>query len=302
VETQRTSTQTLATTISSRVARFALGGRGPNLQTAALGGLGTTGVSTGDGATMPMGAWGALSRAIIDDDSAATGSDTDAWTGMIGGDVTLDSGALVGAAISYEDTETWIDVADGSSDGSGWMLTPYAAMSYLDGALVVDALVGYGQFDTDVKRLVHTAAPVSGAYDRERYIAGANATYQALANDVLFAAKAGYLYAYENGDSYTDSSGFVYGDQDSRVGTLRLEGMASWMVGIVEPYASVAYLHDLQRTKVPGADNDRSAIEARAGATVYATDSLSGGLEYSEEFGRAQTENRSFTLNLRATF
>lgn len=300
-ETQRATTQKTMSLISARVAQFASGGRGGLAQTAALSGGTTSGVSTGDMANSPIGAWGAVSRAWLDNDSTTTPFSTDAWTGLAGADIQID-GLLIGATLSYEDSESRLDLTDGKHNTNGWMITPYAAKAYLNGALVIDAMVGFGQLSTDVRRNISTAAPISGGFDSNRYMAATNVTYQTLADTTLLSIKGGYLYAYEDGEGYTDSSNTTVGDQNSRLGTLRLEGLASWMIGSVEPYVAAALLYDVHHSKVTNGSNDRTAVEARAGATFYASDSLSGGLEYSEEFSRRDMDSRALTLNVRTTF
>jgi outer membrane autotransporter protein len=301
IETQRASTQTLVNTISRRVGQFAtaaLGGRSGLPQLAALG---TTGVSTGDAGGPPLGVWGALSRTHLDGDSAAAPFDTKSWTGMAGADVQIGN-TLVGVTMSLEDTEAELDLPVAINDTDGWMATPYIAQAYLGGALVVDAMIGYGQFDTDVER-ARGAAPITGEYESKRYLAAANVTYQGLVGDAgLVAGKLGYAYAYESGDGYTDTANVTYGDPDSRVGTVRTEIMGSYLFDVFEPFAAVSYLYDVQRSKVAGTTGDRSGVEGRVGATLYMNDVLTGGVEYAQEFSRSDLDSRSLTINLRAAF
>jgi len=324
----RYQTRQTGTLIARRVSRFlsggsALGGVRPPPQVASLvaGDLGALRLSENsvaidfvdvvlgatDGEAGPLtglGLWANGAVTWIDDSSPGAGFDALLGTAIVGADYRFGDNTLVGLTVSYENSDVEVGFLDGEADTQGIMVTAYGAHTMLDRALVFDALVGMGWSETDNER---NNGAITGSYDSDRWMVGANATYNLPWEQWLFSGRLGYLFVSENGDAYTESTGAQVPGQEIDLGTLSVEGQAAYLFDFnLEPYLAVAWTQDLQSRTRGGVDanagtDDRGAMTGRIGTNYY-HGPLSAGVEVSHEFFRDDNDTTAANLNIRYQF
>jgi outer membrane autotransporter protein len=122
----------------------------------------------------------------------------------------------------------------------------------------------------------------------------------------------GFLFAWEQQDSFRESDGTFNDDTTTRLGQLRFGGRASYYsepAGIgLETFLSGTFNYDAIRTeravligRAPPS-NDRTDIVLTFGLNADFTDALSANIEFSNTFARQDFSNQTLLVGLKYVF
>jgi len=127
--------------------------------------------------------------------------------------------------------------------------------------------------------------------------------------DAALYAGVGVLWGRSHRLAYTPSDDMRVGSRRDDIGTASVVVQPSYLIAVdadegvfVEPYLSVDYGYDFERTKVDGGTNDRDAVRIGGGANLYAGDAVSGAVEATRMFGRENEEETNVRATLRVDF
>ena len=195
------------------------------------------------------------------------GYDADSWGLVLGSDVELNSGHVLGAAYSYINNDS--DSRLSSSDTDYHMLTGY--WGYAHGNLLMDAQVYYGKGNTDASRQALNNTTASASYDSSLYGVRAAAGYQFdLGNETSFVPTLSLEHSRLSVDGYTETgsaNNLIVGKQKSDRLELGLTGELSrtYQVNqnLVTPRVTLGAFHDFEA--------DRQSINAAFAVAPSAT-------------------------------
>lgn len=263
---------------------------------------GVVGIASGDGA-MTRSLWSSYSHNWVSNDWAAAKSRGDIDTGMVGGDLRVTENFLLGFAMNYQNTSLTTNFNDGWSDSNMFSLMPYAAVSFLDGAVVWDIMGGYGFGGYDVRRNRSTLE-TSGNFDADRVLFSTNINGFHRLDQLNLSAKLGFLWTNEGTSAYTDSLGVRFDGQASKVGEVSLGGRAGYALGDFEPYVGLTYHYDVDiKPLKAGVDTlSRNDIETAVGLNWNYSERLIAGLEVTKIFLRTKEDNIGVAASLRFLF
>ncbi len=309
------ATQT-AGIISNRVAQ-AIGGTDGSFHVAANGFSASTGKAAGDGSD-DVGVWVSGSWTGAEDDNDDTAFDGTTRTGMAGIDYRVSDMTLIGLSAGYEKSD--FDTAyngfggvDGSLEGSGWTVAPYAAFDM--GSMTTTLSVGYSMIDYDTVRYdPNTGNTITGSTDANRYFvnAGVGGSHD-LAEHVRLRTNASVFYVSENKDDFTEDesngSTIAQDGETTHLGRAALDFRLGYMFEGIEPYALAGVEYDFSKSDVPlaagqtesGTEDDFGA-KFGGGVVLNLGDNVTGGLEaYTSQF-RSDYDEVTGTATLRVRF
>ncbi|MEA1938194.1 MAG: autotransporter outer membrane beta-barrel domain-containing protein [Pseudomonadota bacterium] len=259
-----------------------------------------TGLSAGDDMDTPWGSWATVSWTDMNNTLSSTKFDGNMYNLVAGIDMTHED-IVLGAALSYENSDIDTKFNDGKSENDGYMATLYGAWIVND-KWVIDSFIGYGLSDNDVDN-----GTATGSYDSTRRMYGINANYYHFIDKWSLNGTIGYLWAKEVSDSHTLSDATTVSSQDTHLGEARLGGRVGYTADQYEPFLSLAILHDNIATHEEASTgaqpaNDPNELEAVIGVNAYLEDDMEAGLEVSHGFFRDDVRNTTVLFNFRANF
>ncbi|MEI8395707.1 MAG: autotransporter outer membrane beta-barrel domain-containing protein [Rhodospirillaceae bacterium] len=273
-------------------------------QSTAGAALVTSGYSAGD-ETLSRAAWVSYNHSWVRSDWDEIKSSSTIHTGVFGADMKLDDRFLVGLSGVVLSTGSNNSFNDGFADGKGYAIVPYGALSLLDGTVVIEAMTGFGQGSSDVRRNV-SVFPISYKSDSDRWLASTAVTYNHALDKLSLSAKLGWMMAYEWTHGYTDSLGNAVGSQISRLGEASIGGRAAYTFDGLEPYFGVTVVYDPLLTPdgvgLSGNRLDRKEVTGTLGFNWMPDDGIIAGMEASNGFFRERQGNTTVSASLRIAF
>lgn len=287
------------TTISSAVSgrMLAMGVGGPRQKMASLN---ETGLAAA-GNAKAYNAWGNLGQADTSysgDSSAGNGDkfSSSVTNTVLGLDYGLSPNMIVGLSVAFDRGSGSQGAGATSMATSGTTYAPYFGWQ-LSKTLALDASLGWG----DGK---FTSAGTNKA-DTDRSFYAANLSYSDWKDNLQLIGKAGYLIAKED---YGTQSGTTNTSSSNTLSQFRVGGeVGYWMNGTM-PFVGLAYSTDSRSgSNAAGlTDNSKlgkSAFTATLGINFFSLSSgITGGLLYTQEFGRSNGKNDSLSANVSIRF
>lgn len=207
-----------------------------------------------EGAT---GLWAKAGWTHIDDSTKNGKWDGDLWTAMVGVDRKFHKNFVGGLGLYYSflDLDTKFNKGDGEDHAFG--LTPYVGI-IANKWLSFDVIGGWAHVEKDRTRKESTTAnterTVKGKVDSDRWFAGIFANLQHSINKWGMLLKAGYHHAEDRQDSFRENNGDRYTKQTVRLDILSAKFKLGYRASeMFEPYLSVRYTYDANRTKIKSA-------------------------------------------------
>ncbi len=279
--------------------------------------------AAGDTLGGATGLWLGYSYNDFDSDFAFNGTslayEADAHQVLGGIDRLFAERFLLGLSLGYSTTEADTVFNGGRQENDGVTVAPYAAILLTD-IFSIDATGGYTSLDYDQHRISPTdGSTTTATFDSDRWFAGANLNAALTRGAWLFGAKVGVLYTDESQDGYTESGSAASAaartlrtvrTRDIDLTQVTLGGDVAYAVGTFEPYVGVAYVNDLDRDDgtaaggLPGAftvvqPDDDDEVQINIGLRYFASDDLTGTVEYSRVEGREDFDSDTVMVNLR---
>jgi len=305
-----TQIQTQVSDISKHITG-ALGGRrffgGPRVTDNQFKMEGATGLSAGDGTTIPYGVWGSYAYSDYDNDLSSTAFDGNSHSFLGGLDFAFWENTVLGVAFGYDNGDIDTTFNLGHQDTDSYTIAPYFGALLTD-TLSLDFNVGYSRVDYDQFRtLPGTTTRVSSSPDADRWFGALNLNGVAYYDNWILGARVGALWAKSVIDSYTESNGTVVARSRARVGEGSVAGDVAYTYKNFEPFVNVSYQYDFELTKIsvttgPQPSNDRDDILMTAGVRYYDNNGISGNLEYTKRFDRDDFDEDRISITVRVDF
>jgi len=305
-----TQIQTQVSDISKHITG-ALGGRrffgGPRVSDNQFKMEGATGLSAGDGTTIPYGVWGSYSYTDFDNDLSSTAFDGNSHSFLGGLDFAFWENTVLGVAFGYDNGDIDTTFNLGHQDTDSYTIAPYFG-ALLSDTLSLDFNVGYSRVDYDQFRtLPGTTTRVSSSPNADRWFGALNLNGVTYYDNWILGARVGALWAKSVIDSYTESNGTVVAESRARVGEGIIAGDVAYTYKNFEPFMNVSYQYDFELTKVsvttgPQPSNDRDDILMTAGVRYYDNNGISGNLEYTKRFDRDDFDEDRISITVRVDF
>lgn len=272
------ATQT-AGLVLNRVSSFRAGSSAPGSQQSGAGTLKLLELGSGKNAgnsDTPIGVWINGAWTTFDGTKSGAKFDGDAFSGMIGADVTLDR-LIVGLAAGWESSSVDTKFNNGNLDGSGYTVSPYAAYR-INRIFSVDGVLGYSRLSYDENRLDPLSnAQISGNTDANRWFGSLNVVANTSHNQFNLSGKVGTFYLSENQDAFTETDGTAVAKQDLTIGTVSLGGRVGYQLDKVEPYISAQYGYDYNGAG--GTYDGKNSYGGAVGVQIDAGNGFTGNLE-----------------------
>ncbi len=272
------------------------------------------GLSAGDGApdepARPFGLWASGTWSSTEDHFPGTAFDADQWGVFAGMDTLAREWLVLGVSAGYLRTHTRTLFNQGEQDSDEFTVAPYAAV-LLSENLAVDLAGGFSRAFTDQNR----NDPLQGRrimsnVGTERWFLAGHVSWTWSAGPLTAGARAGLLWGRSREDGFAESDGSRVPARVTRLGQIRAGGELSWTLdrprGSFEPFASLTFEHDYERTHLvfaPGLvspETDRSGGVLGLGVRYYGPGGLSASLEWSRLFERNDLDQSSLSLLIRA--
>ena len=268
---------------------------------------GATGLSAGDGSTIPYGIWGSYSYSDYDNDLSSTAFDGNSHSFLGGLDFAFWENTVLGVAFGYDNGDIDTTFNLGHQDTDSYTIAPYFGALLTD-TLSLDFNVGYSRVDYDQFRtLPGTTTRVSSSPDADRWFGALNLNGVAYYDNWILGARVGALWAKSVIDSYTESNGTVVAKSRNKVGEGSIAGDVAYSYKNFEPFLNVSYQYDFELTKIsvttgPQPSNDRDDILMTAGVRYYDNNGISGNLEYTKRFDRDDFDEDRISITVRVDF
>lgn len=202
----------------------------------------------------------------------------DVKNGVVGVDYLVRPDMLVGLAGGYEWTNFTTTYNSGWLDGHGVTVAPY--FGYTFDRFVLDLTLGHSWLQYD--NLRGTSGRAYGSYDAERNFVTSNLTATYYWRTLRLAPTAGLLFAREEAEAYTDSTGARQDGVTTRMGRASLGGEIGHPVNLqdicscsVEPFIKAKlnydFLHDGQVILANGQLSAVNDVTGQAGGGFKVT-------------------------------
>ena len=265
---------------------------------------GSSGLAAGDAAQAARwGLWANGQVSVQRNTSGSSRYNGIVFTTLAGVDYIIADGLVAGLGLGHD--QTWLDTKfnDGSFTSSGFTLTPYLTWAIMDG-LVWDLSGAVGVVVNNQERNKSTF-DYDSEYESYRTMIGTNINYYHLWNDWSFNVGAGFMYANEYAESYTEKG--VLGlrssehDADVYVGEFNFTGGMKYYFDYVAPYLNVTYLWSPWISE-SDYSNDRDEVEVAFGIDLQPTDDVVISLEVSKSLMRNFVETTNAMCSFRVAF
>jgi hypothetical protein len=286
---------TISQAVSGRM--LAIGVGGPQQKTAAAGEI--TGLAAA-GNPKPYNVWGNLGESDTTYKGNNGAANADKYRAVVdnvvvGLDYSFAPNMVAGLSVAYDrgNGATGLNATATSSKGTTY--APYFGWQ-LNKVLALDASAGFGggEFVSNQR-----------TSDTKRSFYAANLSYSDWKDNLQLLGKVGYLQAEEK---YGDFSGMFNSSSISKMGQFRVGGeVGYWMNGSM-PFAGLSWLtEDRSGSNASGiADNSKlgkSAYVATFGVNFFSLSSgVTGGLRYTQEFGRDNGKSNNLSANISMKF
>lgn len=303
-ESLSTAVDAVVTSVQSRIGSALRGGGGPRIVTTGWKRwFAEGGISAGDDAAS-KGVWASYGYTEFENDFVRTQYDGSSHLGLAGMDFSPWQDIIVGGFLGYETTNVDTVFNGGGLDADGYTVGVYVG-ALLGGSWTADASAGYSGIDTAVNRS-GGGTKITGGTDTTRTFAATNLYGQRAWKKWLLTGRAGYLYARNRDDVFTESNGRAVSSRRTRVVQVKLGGEAAYTVGSIEPYAHGTYSLDISRTDVvltPGLQpsNDEDDFVLGAGFRYFGR-GLTGQARISTRLGRDDIDEVSADASVRWDF
>lgn len=261
----------------------------------------------------PVAGWGSGSVAFLDNDSAAGAFEGEVYTPLLGADYVPAPGVVVGLSLGYEGTDLDTTFNDGTLDGDGVAITPYAGAAVGE-HVILDAGVGYTRLTYDRTRL---GGALRGEFDADRIFVFANATGYAPADwhgvePLTIKGRVGFRYSHEDQDGFLENGVRIEGGT-VELGQAVIAGEARYTLTPaslerVDLFARAEGTIDAirgDRASVQGfgaTSDDRTDVTLGIGAVADITERVSADLAYEHVLSREDLSEQSVTVGLRVRF
>ena len=280
------------------------GGQGGNDISYRLNKSDTTGLAAGEAAQAAR--WGLWANGMVSVQRNTSGSSRYkgiVLTTLAGVDYIIADGLVAGLGLGHD--QSWLDTRfnDGSFTSSGFSLTPYVAWAILDN-LIWDVSGAVGVVVNNQERNKSTF-DYDSEYESYRTMIGTNINYYHLWNDWSFNLGAGFMYANEYMDSYTEKG--VQGlrakvdDDNVYVGEFNFSGGVKYYFEYVAPYLNATYRWSPWMTE-GDYSNDSDEVEVAFGIDLQPTDDVVISLEVSKSLMRNFVETTNAMCSFRVAF
>lgn len=209
------------------------------------------GVSAGNYAN-GVNLWFNATFAHLHNDVSSTHHKGDLVNALVGLDYEVSDDVRAGVGVGYESSGYVTSANYGGVRGTGGMIVPYMAFD-LDDMWRIDLQVGYAKLNYHLRRLDpgDTLLKILGETDGHRYFGAANMNAMHQCHAWHFNSRIGLLYASENIDAFTDTSGRAATQRKTKLGRLDTTFNAVYNVKrMVEPFVAVNPLWDFNQTNV----------------------------------------------------
>ncbi len=271
--------------------------------------------------------WGNLSWNSLDDEFVNTPSESNSKVFSIGADTMLTDNFVIGLSLAYEDNDVETSFNGGDQDITSYTIAGYMGYLFNDN-ISFDAAIGHSDIDNDQTRVlsafgaavapagpfagVAAGTPIAGDLDADRFFATINANGFWTVDNWLFNAHAGYLWAEEEHDAFTETGGGItaaVASRDFDLEQVRIGLEVGYdLQSKVEPFIGLDYVKDTESERVVlptgmrQPDNDDDEFDLTLGTRFYASDILSGVFQFHKTFSRNHIDNHSLELLLHANF
>ncbi|MET4733002.1 outer membrane autotransporter protein [Thalassospira sp. MBR-102] len=252
-------------------------GLGPTDQGNKGGASGVDGRSAFETAS-PFTIWGHGSYTSVDNDyvNGTTDSryDGDVWGYNVGLDYRFAESLTAGLSLGYNDTDLTTSFNNGSYQEKGWVVSPYAIYSPVNG-LTISGQAGFGMGDIDVTRNNNA---VSGNTESDIWYAQLNTSYMIRPHETVplsLTPSVAFIAARKTVDGYTESNNTAVAGTTSNTRQIRPAIEAAYDLAptptlTVTPFIETGLVHDFTNE----INNDKTAFEIGGG--VRLSDSVTG--------------------------
>lgn len=306
VDVSRASSQSVARAINRRLATSTAPRAGVRAQNAALEPQTIETGLSGGSAGAATGVWGSVAYTSMENDFTPARYDGGMTLGTIGIDRKVTDSVVVGGTVSWERTSLDTPANQGNIMAEGFTFAPYLGYAFTD-TLNLHLLAAYSSVNTDVER-GQGATFAKGEYETDRFMMAASLRQYYPIGNWMLESDVGYMLSHDKSESYSLNNGVNNARATSTLAEGSLGGSVSYGFGMFEPYIGASYLYDfvMTRSGSPAGTaqpaNDQDELELRGGVRLFASDSLSGGLEVSHGFLREEQDNTTVAADLRYQF
>ena len=260
-----------------------------------------------------LGVWISGSWSRYDDNNAATKADGDLYTATLGADYRIVDPLIGGITVSYENLDLDTDFNQGSLEGDGITVAPYAIVN-IGKMFSLDLSGGYTwlQYDADRSTVNEqnqfTSTKSVSGFDAGRYFGALNVNADLEHKGWIAGGSIGALYASESQDSYVESDGTSRSQVDTDLGQAVVGLKFGYAFSKVTPYITGSYEYDFKHTDINVLDgdvkaaNDEDRFVVGGGLSLHITDAISGGIEATTVEGHDDVSNYTVKARLRIEF
>ncbi len=260
-----------------------------------------TGLAAG-GDSLGLGVWANGALTFLGNSSSSAKHHGTVAATMLGIDYLINHRVLAGVGVGYDHTWLNTDFNDGEFSGHGITIAPYVGISILD-SLILD-VTGAVSFVSNKGKRSKDFLDVSGDYQSVRTMLGTTLNYYHYLENWSFNAHAGFMYANEYAERYTEKGRFGYRNrvpgEDTYVGEWGFGGRVGYLFESWEPFVGLTYLWAPWMSGPGSLDNDE--LEGTIGVNFYPSDVFTVSLEVSNSFLRKHTRNTSVMCTVRYMF
>ena len=236
---------------------------------------------------------------------------------VIGADTLYTDNFLFGLFAGYESLDVDTTFNGGGQDVDGFSIGPYFAYLFND-TFSADGVIGYTRLETDQDRIDPAdASTLSVDFGANRVFLAMNFNAVHYLGDVVLSGRAGYQYAQEEQDAYSEGGGGpsarTVGERGLTLGQAYIGGDIAYGLGDFEPYAHGVYRYDVTTDDgadaggLPGAfgnpqPQDPDEVQWGLGVRYFGPSGISGQFEWVSTVGRELFDENSFNLLVRLDF
>ncbi|MCG8323884.1 MAG: autotransporter outer membrane beta-barrel domain-containing protein [Thiotrichales bacterium] len=266
----------------------------------------SSGMNAGDH-SIPYGLWISYSYSDFDNDLSSTAFDGTRHGVLAGVDFSPWENSVLGVAVGYEYSDIDTDFNEGEQETDGFTIAPYFGYLLTD-TWSIDLSFGYSEVESDQFRtLPGTTTRVSSSPDTTRWFASGNLNGWTQYNNWTFGFSTGILRAKSTQDSFVESNGTFNLTRKDELGQWRVRGDVSYSYNEFEPFLGLTYHRDFKATDIvvltgPQPENDRDDFLLNLGVRYFSRYGITGNLEWSKRFDRADFDEDTINLTIRSDF
>lgn len=224
----------------------------------------------------------------------------DVLTSVIGADYAIKPGIVIGVSAAIDNGDGWgrnAALTKNHIDTDGFLIGPYIG-AQINKELAVDASLGIGRGN-------YSASGGLKA-DADRWFAAVNLSYARWVNNWQFTGKASFMHGEEDyGKTHVNGIAQAFTETKNRLDSFRFAGQAAYWMNGAMPYVGLSIAKDMSDSDVPGEDPLRKgdAFTATVGVNFFSlSNNLTGGIFYSQEINRPNSDNRVIAANINLRF